>query len=74
MPRTTDFLLDAAQEAQNSTLDIKHGAVLVRAGKIIGRGHNSNRSRLAILKCENFNQVALHSEVAALHHAHRCIL
>ena len=51
-----------------SPLEIKHGAVLVFGGKIIGRGYNSDRSRLGAS-----NMVALHSEVAALHDV-QCVL
>ena len=66
----------AAQEAQESTQPIKHGAVLVRSGKVIGRGHNSDRSRQTTVRRGNMhaNAPALHSEVAALANAHRCIL
>eukprot|EP00310_Coccolithus_braarudii_P021202 CAMPEP_0183351452 /NCGR_PEP_ID=MMETSP0164_2-20130417/24978_1 /TAXON_ID=221442 /ORGANISM="Coccolithus pelagicus ssp braarudi, Strain PLY182g" /LENGTH=174 /DNA_ID=CAMNT_0025523639 /DNA_START=48 /DNA_END=574 /DNA_ORIENTATION=+ len=60
--------MEAAQMAERSALEIKHGALLVRGGKVVGRGCNSDRSRLSSLPGDA-NMVALHSEVAALHDA-----
>ena len=68
MTRHYKHLLHAASAAELSPLEIKHGAVLVFGGKIIGRGYNSDRSRLGAS-----NMVALHSEVAALHDV-QCVL
>ena len=58
MPRDQKFLLQAANVAEGSQLEIKHGSVLVRGGKTIGSGFNSDRSRIG-----GTNMVALHSEV-----------
>eukprot|EP00316_Scyphosphaera_apsteinii_P017501 CAMPEP_0119298104 /NCGR_PEP_ID=MMETSP1333-20130426/313_1 /TAXON_ID=418940 /ORGANISM="Scyphosphaera apsteinii, Strain RCC1455" /LENGTH=178 /DNA_ID=CAMNT_0007299121 /DNA_START=28 /DNA_END=565 /DNA_ORIENTATION=+ len=65
MSRHQKFLLAAVQEAEESQLEIKHGALIVRGGKAIGHGHNSNRSRMTSIPGDG-NMVALHSEVAAL--------
>ena len=62
MTRHQKHLLNAASAAELSPLEIKHGAVLVFGGKIIGRGFNSDRSRLGAA-----NMVALHSEVKPSH-------
>ena len=65
MPSRTDrFLLAAAAEAEQSTLETKHGSLLVRGGKVLGSGHNSSRSRKQVLPGES-NVISLHSEVAA---------
>lgn len=74
MPRHEKFILEATQVAASSLLEIKHGALLVRGGKVIGRGCNSDRSRLASQQPGDANMVALHSEVAALHDAQRWVL
>ena len=71
--RHAKFLLMAATEAENSTLEIKHGAVLVRGGKVISVGHNSDRSRLSSMPGA-MNAISLHSEVAALHAAQSYLL
>ena len=68
MCRTVRFLNQAAEEAERSELDIKHGALLVRNGKVIGSGHNSSRTRLSAVPGA-FPGVSMHSEVAALHSA-----
>lgn len=72
--RTLRHLLQAASVAENSSLEIKHGAVIVRGGKLVGRGCNSDRSRLTAIAGAVSNNIALHSEVAALHDAHRWVL
>ncbi|KAL3918696.1 MAG: hypothetical protein SGPRY_005916 [Prymnesium sp.] len=61
--RHSKFLLAAAAEAENSTLQIKHGAILVRGGKIVGAGHNSDRSRLCHMPGGAANTISLHSEL-----------
>lgn len=61
MTRHQKFLALAAAEAAQSTLETKHGALVVRGGKVLGSGHNSDRSRLGAT-----NVVSLHSEVAAV--------
>lgn len=71
--RVLRHLLEAAAVAEGSALEIKHGAVIVRGGKLIGRGCNSDRSRLTAIGAVS-NNVALHSEVAALHDAQRWVL
>lgn len=73
MPRHDKYILEAARVAQNSALEIKHGALLVSGGKVIGRGCNSDRSRMAS-RPGDANTVALHSEVAALHDAQAWVL
>lgn len=45
-------------------LETKHGALLVRGGKILGSGHNSDRSRLAAFPGAS-NIISLHSEARA---------
>lgn len=65
MGRQERFLTAAAAEAEHSTLETKHGSLLVRSGKIIGSGHNSSRSRLALPGMAS-NVPSLHSEVAAM--------
>ena len=72
--RTETMMLLAATEAELSTLEIKHGAVLVRSGKIIASGHNSDRSRMSDMPGTGSNTVSMHSEVAALHAAHPWVL
>lgn len=67
------FLMQAATEAEGSTMEIKHGALLVRGGKIIGAGHNSDRSRLSAMPGAA-NTISLHSEVAAVHDAQSWVL
>ena len=65
MTRHQRFLRAAAAEAEQSTLETKHGSLLVRSGKILGSGHNSDRSRLADMP-GNPNMTSLHSEVSAI--------
>ena len=69
MGRHDRFLLLAAAEAENSRLETKHGSVLVRAGKVISSGHNSDRTRMASLPGTPNAMISLHSELAALHAA-----
>jgi len=64
MCRSERFLSQAAEEAARSELDIKHGALLVRSGKVIGAGHNSSRTRISAAPGA-FSGVSLHSEVPA---------
>jgi len=71
--RHEKFLLHAAQVAEGSQLEIKHGALLVRGGKTIGQGYNSDRSRMSSTPGDA-NMVALHSEVAAIHDVQRWVL
>jgi len=46
MNRTDKFLGLAAEEAQCSDMYHKHGAVLVKGGHVVAKGHNSRRTRL----------------------------
>ena len=62
MGRHSKFLNLAAEEAESSLLETKHGSLLVRGGKVIGSGHNSSRSRLAMGPGDS-NIISLHSEV-----------
>lgn len=65
MGRHDRFLALAAAEATNSSQETKHGSLLVRAGKVIGSGCNSDRSRLASLPGTERTMISLHSEVRA---------
>ena len=59
MGRHARFLRLAAAEAENSTQEIQHGSLLVRGGKVVGAGHNSDRSRLAGIPGGVVNAVSL---------------
>mmetsp|Transcript_11604 Transcript_11604/g.29714 ORF Transcript_11604/g.29714 Transcript_11604/m.29714 type:complete len:83 (+) Transcript_11604:150-398(+) len=65
MCRHQRFLALAAVEAEQSIESTKHGALLVRGGKVLGSGHNSARSRNASVPGAA-NAISLHSEVAAI--------
>lgn len=41
------FIEAAMREAQNSDMNIKHGAVLVKNGKIVSTGHNHTRTAIS---------------------------
>ena len=58
------FLGLAAEAAEQSVLETKHGSLPVRGGKVISSGHNSDRSRLQALPGDS-NVMSLHSEVRA---------
>ena len=61
----------AAQESLKSTLLSRHGCVAVVNGKIMGRGHNSNRTQ----SHDGFicNTCSCHAEIAALRNLwHSC--
>jgi len=64
MGKHTRFLLHAAEVANASPLETKHGSILVRGGKVLGTGFNSSRSRLQSMPGES-NVISLHSEVRA---------
>lgn len=72
--RHEKFLLLASSVAESSPLEIKHGALLVRGGKIVGAGHNSDRSRMSGMPYGSVNTISLHSEVAAIHDAQSWVL
>lgn len=65
MCRHQRFLALAAVEAEQSSETKKHGALLVRGGKVLGAGHNSARSRNTSVPGAA-NATSLHSEVAAV--------
>jgi tRNA(Arg) A34 adenosine deaminase TadA len=46
MNRIHKFLEIAAEESEKSNMPMKHGAVIVKGGKIIAIAHNQNRTRL----------------------------
>ena len=61
----TDRYLDLAKlQAQKSTIANKHGAVLVKSGKIVSTGYNTNRSRF--VGFNNTNYYSYHDEMIAL--------
>ena len=64
MSRHTRFLSLAAAAAEQSPLETKHGSVLVRGGKVLGSGHNSDRSHYKAAPGDS-SMVSLHSEVRA---------
>ena len=58
------FISAASQEAQKSSVLMRHGAVAVANGKILGRGHNHYRttSKDGFIK----NTCTCHAEIACL--------
>ena len=58
------FVNIASNEAEKSSLLMKHGCVVVKNGKIVGRGYNNSRSTSS----DNFisNSCSCHAEMAAL--------
>ena len=65
------FIYHAANEALKSPVLMRHGAVAVINGKIMGRGHNHYRttSRDQFIK----NTCTCHAEIASLRNMfHRC--
>ena len=58
------FINIASNEAEKSSLLMKHGCVVVKNGKIVGRGYNSARCTSR----DNFisNSCSCHAEIAAL--------
>jgi tRNA(Arg) A34 adenosine deaminase TadA len=59
----------AAIEATKSELSMKHGCVLVKKGKIVGKGHNSYRTRSKDKFIEN--TCACHAEIDAIRQYYR---
>ena len=45
MTRWTKFRNIATQEAMKSSCTYKHGAVIMKGGKVVARGHNSHRTK-----------------------------
>ena len=65
------FINIASNEAEKSSLLMKHGCVVVKNGKIVGRGYNSPRSTSS----DNFisNSCSCHAEIATLRNLyHTC--
>jgi tRNA(Arg) A34 adenosine deaminase TadA len=58
------FINIASIEAEKSSLLMRHGCVVVKNGKIVGRGYNNPRSTSR----DNFiqNSCSCHAEMAAL--------
>ncbi len=46
MNRIEKFFGLAAEEAKQSDMHYKHGAVIVKGGHVVAKGHNSRRSRV----------------------------
>lgn len=67
MNRTDKFLGLAAEEAQRSDMYHKHGAVLVKGGHVVAKGHNSRRTRL-----HGANHCSTHAEMNALYRFKDC--
>ena len=57
------FINLAINEAEKSSLLMKHGCVVVKKGKIVGRGFNSSRTAS---KDKFINSCSCHAEMAAL--------
>ena len=65
------YINHAAQEAAKSTLQSMHGCIAVANGKIVGRGHNTDRTQ----SHDGFicNTCSCHAEVAAMRNVfHSC--
>jgi tRNA(Arg) A34 adenosine deaminase TadA len=65
LSRSDEALVNiASNEAEKSSLLMKHGCVVVKNGKIVGRGYNNSRSTSR----DNFigNSCSCHAEMAAL--------
>lgn len=63
--KTINFLNEACNEAHNSKLLMKHGCVIVKNGKIIGRGHNYHRTKSNDgFLCKNCS--SCHAEINAI--------
>ena len=56
------FMYKAAELAANSSMPSKHGCLLVKGGKILSSGFNSNRTRV-----NGGNVCSIHAEIASLH-------
>lgn len=63
------FIIHAALESSKSDLVSKHGCVIVENGKILGRGHNSSRTKSR----DGFidNTCSCHAEIAAIRNVFR---
>jgi tRNA(Arg) A34 adenosine deaminase TadA len=67
----TNFLHHAFQQAQQSPVLMRHGAVATANGKIIGRGFNNYRT----YSSDNFikNTCTCHAEIAALRNVYNSL-
>ena len=59
-----NYICHAAHESTKSTLQQRHGAIAVTNGKIMGRGHNSDRTQSKDKFIQN--TCSCHAEIAAL--------
>ena len=66
----TKFIGHAVNEAQKSPVLMRHGAVAVTSGKIMGRGHNHYRTTSK----DHFisNTCTCHAEIASLRNMFHC--
>lgn len=55
-----NYIINAARQAEKSPMSCKHGAVIVKNGKIISKGHNINYSKM------KHGKYSLHAEVSAI--------
>lgn len=60
------FIHRAIETANNSSMSCKHGSILVKGGKIVSTGFNSNRTRI-----NKTNVCSIHAEMASLYNASR---
>merc|ERR1712086_349565 len=74
--RVLKFISLAAEEAEKSEVSIKHGAVVARGNRLLGGGHNSDRSRYSMTpNSRSTNHVSMHAECSALRRSMRsCVL
>lgn len=60
-----DFLRLAAKVAEHSDCSIRHGAVLVKNGRVLGIGHNKKRNSST---CNSTEDYTVHAERDCLNH------
>ena len=61
MNKINTFMEKAAEQANYSDMPQKHGAVIVKGGKVLVGGYNQNRTRM-----NKKNVCSVHAEVLAL--------
>jgi tRNA(Arg) A34 adenosine deaminase TadA len=59
--RTQRFMSLAMREAMKSSMKFRHGAVLAKGGKVVGVGHNHNRTCF-----KGLSVTSVHAEIEAL--------
>ncbi|KAF2673182.1 hypothetical protein BT63DRAFT_148944 [Microthyrium microscopicum] len=64
--KTNTYLSACITEAQSSPLRSRHGAILVRGGKVLSRGHNGPLARFGD---DDSGPLSCHAEMAAIYHA-----